>query len=162
MKLNTDKSKIMLFNFTKKYQFIPRIHMEDKLLEIVNESTVLGLVISSDLSWKKNTEKIISKANTRMIILRRLTQFPVETEDLVMLNGQFIRSILEFNSNVWFSSITQEESNDIESVQKTACKLILKTQYTTYEEALKTLKLESLESRRLKLARKFAQGCNYS
>ena len=113
MKLNTEKSKIMMFNFTKKYQFIARIYMEDKLLEIVKESTVLGLIIYSDLSWKKNTEKIISKANTSMILIRRLIRFPVEIKDLVMLYGQFIRSILEFNSNVWFSSITQEECNDI-------------------------------------------------
>ena len=106
MKLNTEKSKIMMFNFTKKYQFIARIYMEDKLLEMVKESTLLGLIIYSDLSWKKNTEKIISKANTSMIIIRRLIRFPVEIKDLVMLYGQFIRSILEFNSNVWFSSIS--------------------------------------------------------
>ena len=159
MKLNSEKSKIMLFNFTKKYQFIPRIYLQDELLEIVNESTILGLVISSDLAWKSNTEKIISKANTRMIILRRLSKFPVNISDLVMLYGQFIRSILEFNSVVWFSSITDEESSDLESVQKTACKLILKNDYTTYEKALEFLELDTLAERRLKLARKFAKVC---
>ena len=94
-----------------------------------------------------------------MIILRRLSQFPVETSDLVLLYGQFIRSTLEFNCVVWFSSITEEESSDLESVQKTACKLILKNNYTTYEQALETLELDTLEERRQKLAKKFAKGC---
>ena len=133
--------------------------MEEKLLESIEQTTVLGLIITSDLTWKKNTEHLISKANSRMIILRKLIQFPVPTKDLVMLYGQFIRSILEFNSTVWFSSITNEESEALESVQKTACKLILKNKYTTYEDALEILKLDELKSRRLKLATKFAKGC---
>ena len=61
MKLNTEKSKIMMFNFTKKYQFIARIYMEDKLLEMVKESTVLGLIIYSDLSWERTQRKLFLK-----------------------------------------------------------------------------------------------------
>ena len=60
-------------------------------------------MITSDLTWRRNTDTIISRANTRMIILRKLIKFPVSKTDLVMLYGQFIRSILEFNSTVWFS-----------------------------------------------------------
>ena len=70
-----------------------------------------------------------------------------------------MRVILEFNSNVWFSSITEEESEDIERVQKPVCKMILKESYTTYEEALNLLNLQDLKSRRKKLAIKFGRGC---
>ena len=83
-------------------------------MEIVSESTILGLIITSDLSWKRNTENIVKKANTRMLILRNLMMFLVPVKDLVIIYCQYIRSILEFNSNVWFSSITKEESDDIE------------------------------------------------
>ena len=159
MKLNPDKSKVMLFNFTKKYQFAVRLFMDEKLLEIVNQSTVLGLVITADLTWKKNTEMLVRKANSRMLIIRKLIEFPVERKDLVMLYGQFVRSILEFNSNVWFSSISEDESTDLEAVQKTACKLILKSCYTTYDEALMKLNLQTLKERRLQIAKKFANGC---
>ena len=128
-------------------------------MEIVSESTILGLVVTSDLSWKRNTESIVKKANTRMLILRNLMMFPVPVKDLVLIYCQFIRSILEFNSNVWFSSITKDESDDIERVQKVACKLILGNQYIDYERALKNLSLENLSERRSKLALKFAKGC---
>ena len=67
--------------------------------------------------------------------------------------------MLEFNSNVWFSSITQEESDDLERVQKTVCKIILRERYTTYEEALQELDLQNLKNRRLNLAIKFGKGC---
>ena len=53
----------------------------------------------------------------------------------------------------------EEESEDIERVQKTVCKIILKESYTTYEEALNLLNLQDLKSRRKKLAIKFGRGC---
>ena len=76
-----------------------------------------------------------------------------------MLYCQFVRTILEFNSNVWFSSITEEEKVDIERVQKNACKLILREQYVNYEQALSQLNLETLTERRDKIALKFAKKC---
>ena len=44
-------------------------------------------------------------------------------------------------------------------MQKTAFKLILGKRYTSYEEALKILKLDTLEERRKQLALTFAQKC---
>ena len=99
MKLNEDKSKVMIVNFTKNFQFTTRIQM-NTILEIVNQTKILGLIMTSDLTWRKNTENIVSKANKRMIILVKLKKFPVPMKGMVMLYCQFIRSILEFNSNV--------------------------------------------------------------
>ena len=55
MKLNQDKSKVIIFNYTRIYQSVTRLYLEDKLLEIVSETKLLGTVISSDLTWWKNT-----------------------------------------------------------------------------------------------------------
>ena len=76
-----------------------------------------------------------------------------------MIYSLYIRSILEFNSNVWFSSITEEEKDDIERVLKIACKIILKDSYQTYEQALLKLNLQTLTDRRLMLAKRFSQKC---
>ena len=92
-------------------------------------------------------------------MLRNLIQFPFQIQDLVLIYCQYIRVILEFNSNVWFSTITKEECEDIERVQKNVCKLLLGNEYLDYPDALEKLKLESLEDRRIKLAKKFAKGC---
>ena len=66
------------------------------------------------------------------MILRKLYEFSLPTSDLVNIYILFIRSILEFKSNVWFSSITQEEEDDIEHVQRVACHIILNTEYKGY------------------------------
>ena len=55
--------------------------------------------------------------------------------------------------------ITEEEKRDLDRVQKIACKLIMKQNYTTYFEALKILQLETLEHRRNKLALTFGKKC---
>ena len=71
----------------------------------------------------------------------------------------FIRSKLEQSSVVWHSSLTENNRKDLERVQKSAVKIIMKNSYTSYEDALKTLKMESLEDRRTKLCLKFAKNC---
>ena len=162
MLLNEQKSKIMIFNFTKKYQFSTRVHLNDTLLDIINETKILGTILSSDLTWHNNSEYLTKKGYQRMTMLRKLYKFDVPQEDLVMIYCQYIRSILEYNSNVWFSAISEEEKEDIERVQHIACRIILKEQYTDYEQALDILNLQSLSDRRIMLAERFARKCQKS
>ena len=94
-----------------------------------------------------------------MTILRKLYEFNIPREDLVQIYTVYIRSILEYNSNVWFSSITKEEREHLERVQKVACRIILKSDYINYTDALQTLNLLSLSDRRQILAKRFASKC---
>ena len=94
-----------------------------------------------------------------MTILCNLFEFDIPQEDLVMIYAQYIRSILEYNSNVWFSNLTEEEKDDIERVQRVALKIIMKEKYISYEQALKNLNLDTLQERRLMLAERFAKKC---
>jgi hypothetical protein len=162
MLLNEDKSKIMIFNFTKNFQFSTRVLLNDKILEIIHETRILGTILSSDLTWHKNTQLLTKKCYQRMTMLRKLYKFDIPQEDLVMIYCQYIRSILEYNSNVWFSSISEEEKEDLERVQHVACKIILKDQYTDYTNALDILNLQSLSDRRLMMAERFAIKCQKS
>ena len=60
---------------------------------------------------------------------------------------------------VWHSSLTKTNENDLERVQKSALKLILKDEYKDYKSALKLLAVDSLFERREKLSLKFAKKC---
>ena len=62
----------MIFNETIKYQFSTRVFIEDTLLEIIEETKLLGVIITADLSWHKNTAMLTKKAYARMEILRKL------------------------------------------------------------------------------------------
>ena len=54
---------------------------------------------------------------------------------------------------------TEEDSMSLERVQKVAFRIILKSEYLTYANALKVLQLQRLEERRTLLCLKFAKKC---
>ena len=60
---------------------------------------------------------------------------------------------------VWHSSLTNKNRYDLERVQKSAVKCILGNGYTSYEEALGQLGLETLENRRDQMCLKFTKQC---
>ena len=157
MKINQTKTKKMIFNYTKKYQFNTRLHINDDNLETVEQTKLLGTIMKSDLKWDLNTKHITQKSFARMEMLRKLVKFQPPKNDLKHVYTAYIRSLLEQSCTVWNSSLTLENSNDLERVQKVALKIILKENYINYEHALKTLELETLQSRREHLCLKFAQ-----
>ena len=75
MKLNAEKTSVMIFNETEKYQFTTRLCLNEAILEILEDTKLLGIIISSDLSWYKNTKMLVSKAYKRIILLKKLYEF---------------------------------------------------------------------------------------
>ena len=56
MVINTEKTKVMLFNRSKNTDFMPELRIGDgELLEVVEEFKLLGVIITSDLKWHSNT-----------------------------------------------------------------------------------------------------------
>ena len=64
-------------------------------------------------------------------------------KDLSHIYTLYVRSILEFNCCVWHFSITQAEVDNIERVQKIAWQLMLKNEFSTYENALEKFGLDN-------------------
>ena len=159
MALNKSKTKFMVINFTKKFQFNTRITLDGVSLEEVNECKLLGKTVNNQLTWHQNTESMIKKANTRMLILHKLYEFNLPADEMVNIYILFIRSIVEYCCVVWHNSITEEESNHIERVQKIALRIILNEDYTDYSSALELSGIETLKQRRTRLSHNFAKKC---
>ena len=70
-----------------------------------------------------------------------------------------MRSKLDQSAVVWHSSITKRNRSDLERVQRSALKVILGEKYKDYKDALRVLKMDSLEMRREKLCLNFAKQC---
>ena len=62
LKLNMKKTKLMLFNPGISRDFMPKFDLDDTELELVEQTTLLGVVVSSDLSWTPNTDYIVKRA----------------------------------------------------------------------------------------------------
>ena len=159
MLINSKKTKTMIFNFTENFKFSTRLQLNKENVEVIKNTKLLGTVISDDLKWDLNTASIVKKANIRMELLRRISSFGVPTKDLIDVYFLFVRSILEQSATVWHSGLTSENSNDIERVQKSALKIILKDKYKGYKNALAKLGLETLQNRRKQLCLNFARKC---
>ena len=133
--------------------------MNGEKLEVIDSTRLLGTIITNNLSWDPNISDIVKRSNARMELLRKLDGFGVPKEDMKLIYILFIRSLLEQSAVVWHSSLNQENIDDLERVQKSALKIILKQNYKNYKHALTILELDTLYDRREQLCLNFALKC---
>ena len=86
MRLNAKKCKEIIFSFLQ-YQPFPAIPLclSGRVIERVGHYKLLGVFISSDLSWNKHCEYVLAKANKRLYALRVLRKCGVACQDLVQV-----------------------------------------------------------------------------
>ena len=157
MVINKDKTKVISFTKSRKWDFPPEVHFSDGThIEYISETKLVGVIVSEDLKWHKNTAYICGKARSKLWILRRLLKVDLDIHQMFDVYSKEIRSILEMAVPVWHPGLTKKQSADIESVQKMAMKIILQDKYVDYKLACSTLSAKTLEERRLQLCSKFA------
>ena len=111
MKINQGKTKLMLFNLTKNWQFPPEMGFEEgEKLECVRQSKILGLVISDDLKWYQNTKYITERALSKIWTIRRLKNLGLTNDFIFDVYTKEIRSILEFGAPVWTGGLMDADS----------------------------------------------------
>ena len=149
----------MLINFTKNHQYSTRMKLNNINVQLVNEMKILGPIVTNNLSWNQNTHEFIKKVNKRLMSLKKIQSFGANTQEMVHVWTVYCNWVLEQSAVVWSSSLTEENCTDLERTQKSFTKLILKKNYTTYEESLIKLNLTTLKQRRQDLTLRFAQNC---
>ena len=77
--------------------------------------------MSEDLSWNKNCHEICKKAYARLGMLTKLKYVGVSREDLLNIYILFIRSVTEYCSVLFHSSLTQAQSNKLENKLGLSC-----------------------------------------
>ena len=117
MILNLKKTKNMIFNFTKKYQFATRMKLNYEIIETVTEIKLLGTIITNDLKWESVTSFITKKALKQMQLLTNAAKFTRKKSDLKIIYMTFIGPVLEQSAPVWHSSLIEENSKYFERVQ---------------------------------------------
>ena len=158
MKINKKKTKIIKFTNARSLDFPPELTFVDgSSLDTMTETCLLGVVISHDLKWAKNTAYICNKARRKLWILRRMQFLDLTKQELFYVYQKEVRSIMEYAVPVWHSSLTRKQVSEIESVQKIAFKMILGQSYSGYTDACATLNTETLEKRRLDICLRFAK-----
>ena len=102
MKINHDKSKVMLFNTSQKFDFMPKITLDgEDYLEVVEELRLLGIIFQSNMKWFANTLNLCQRGYTRLWMLRNLKRHGASTADLVDVYMKPVRCVLELAVSVW-------------------------------------------------------------
>jgi hypothetical protein len=157
MKINESKSKVMLFNKSRKFDFPPEFAFQNgEILEVLEKTKLLGIYLTSDLKWGAHTREVYLKALSKMWLLRRLKSVKLESEVILDYYLKEIRPLAEHGVAIWNSGLTKGQINDLEKIQKVAFRIILDESYTTYEVACTLLNVSPLEYRRTDLCTKFA------
>ena len=115
MQLNEGKSNFMIFSRTIQ-DFTTRLKLNDKKLDLLHETRLLGVIIQDNLKWDLNTEDICKRAFARVSMITKLKYVGVGDDDLLDVYCLFVRSLLEYCSVVWHSTLTKEQLAGLERV----------------------------------------------
>jgi hypothetical protein len=119
MKINESKSKRMIFNKSRKNDFPPEFSFSNgENLEVLEETRLLGLVLSSDLRLAANTRSIYIKAMGKMWLLRRMIKLKLEPKIVCDYYIKEIRVLAEQGVSIWNSGLTKGQVSDLEKSER--------------------------------------------
>ena len=149
LKINQEKSKCMLFNRAKNYDFSPELYLTPgSKLEVVDEMKLVGYQLRSDLSTVSNTKYIVKRAWKRMWVVRRLKALGANEKELLNVLRAQVLSVLQFATPAWSTLITAQESAQIEAVLKTGLFLVYGQRYLSFSWALKESNMKTMKEQR--------------
>ena len=88
IRINTNKTKEMVTCFCKDRAYVeslPYIDINGTDIERVTQAKVLGVTISSDLSWNAHVDEIVAKAVKRVYMIYQLKRAGISQIDLVRI-----------------------------------------------------------------------------
>ena len=152
MNINWKKTKEMCVGPIGKHN-IPLLNVDGHIVQRVNVFKLLGVTVDSNLKWENHVHSICSKASSRLYFLLLLRRSSVSKCDLLHFCESYIRPILEYACPVWHSSLTNEQCQRIETIQRRAMSIIDKQ--SDYLNVCKANNLLTLYERREMLCRTF-------
>ena len=117
-------------------------------IQSVDQEEDLGIVISKDLKFTKQSIKVEKKAQKLIGYIKR--QFKYRNKEIVLqLYNALVRPHLEYAVQFWAPSL-QKDINRLEAVQARATKLVPALRHFGYRRRLERLNLFDLQTRRLR------------
>ena len=136
-------SVLPFFNFIYSMGGIP--------LDYVDQEKDLGVIVTSNLDWKEQCSKVLSKANQKLGMSRRNCYFVQDLNRRRVLYLTLVRSQFEHCSVLW-RPVTKTQISKLEGLQKRAIKWILQEEFlsyspSTYIQKCRQLKIMPIEDR---------------
>jgi Reverse transcriptase (RNA-dependent DNA polymerase) len=152
MNVNGTKTKEMLIGPIAKHP-PPQLSLDGAAVDRVTTFKLLGVHVANDLKWTEHVKAISSKVASRLYFLKQLKRSGAPLSDLRCFYTTVVRPVLEYACPVWHSSLTDAQSDALESLQKRAMSIIYSS--SNYVGNITIAGIDTLQSRREKLSRKF-------
>ena len=121
LSINPKKTKVMIFQKRAKKSTESSFHIDNEIIEIVQNYTYLGTLISSTGNFSMALDKLKEKALHALFSLRKHTN--ISKLSLVLANKIFdmmISPILTYNSEIWVVYVKPDfKSWDSSQIEKT-------------------------------------------
>jgi len=127
-------------------------------IEHVDTFKLLGIYVSSDLSWNNHVTNIYKSANSRLHFLQQLKRAVVSCKDILRFYTAVIHPVLEYAAPVWHTGLTAELAESLDSVQKHILRIIFggnSFTNSTHLSFCESLAISSLQFRRETLSTNF-------
>ena len=156
--INHTKTVVMHVCTSKTAVPPPQLTIGPHPLQVVNTFKLLGVTLDNHLSWGQHVASVVKAASYRLYMLRRLRSLGTPANELRAVYTSFILPKLVYASPAWSSSLNTTQLQQLERVQKRACRVILGPAYIDYNAALSSLSLPTLAERYHHALATFGEG----
>ena len=159
MKVNEGKTQILCISAAKNSQVSSYINTETRRISSTDEMKILGFWFGKEPTVSRHIEKTKTKFRRRLWLLRHLKRSGVSDGDLLFFYKTIIRPVLDFTSVIYHPMLTLSQTNDLESLQRRAMKIIYGYD-ADYGSILDNKPIDSLTERREEMFKKYAVKCS--
>ncbi len=106
MGLNTKKTLELMVSFSKGPPEIPLIKINGECNRRVNSAKLLGITVSSDLTWGNHVNDIYNRAAQRLYSLMMLCRSGLPSQDMLEYYLFKIKPVIEYVCQVWRGRLT--------------------------------------------------------
>ena len=156
MRVNNKKTQLICVSAHPHLDITCTMDIGGKEIESEKNMKVLGFILDHKVGMEGHIKHITKKYSMIAWTLRHLKKANVPQKALVEVYCALIRSVLEYAAQLFHHSITGDQSEKIERVQRWSLKSIFEFG-TSYRRALDLSGLERLDSRRHGLCLRFAK-----
>ena len=133
LSLNVQKTKFMIFHYRQRVitgNDIPRLMINNTLIEQVTEFNFLGLTVNEYMNWNSHTQKVANKISRTLGVMNRLKRY-LPLSAMKLMYDSLILSHLQFGITNWGF-----EWDRISKLQKRALRIMTNSRYNAHTEPL--------------------------
>ena len=156
MKVNADKTQLICISSNPHSDIRSYIRHDGKEMQSVNELKILGFWFSNKPTVELHIRKLEEKFRSRLWTLRKLKKNGMDNTDLLTVFKTVVRSIADFAAPTYHSLLSKTQTESLEKLQRRALKIIY-GHSVPYSKCLELSGLDTLDNRREKLVKNFAE-----